>query len=149
MSTILLIIIAHYWDYGLARHCCRTHFFITDDINKSNERLTFCIDHMREFYDRKNAEWNKGAIFSTSYITCKLCYLSGPHKHLRIGSDKCGGQCANMYHFAWMVDYTQEGHGLQTIQHNFTGEQHGKGKCYFFFSTVKFHLQLLSLVLYI
>ena len=28
---------------------------------------------------------------------------------------------------AWMVDYVEEDHGLQTIQQNFTAEQHGKG----------------------
>ena len=38
------------------------------------------------------------------------------------------GQCANMYHFSWKVAYIQEDHGLETIQHNFTGEKHGKGK---------------------
>jgi hypothetical protein len=32
-----------------------------------------------------------------------------------------------MYHFSWLVDYIQEDHGLQTIQHNFSGEQYGKG----------------------
>ena len=32
-----------------------------------------------------------------------------------------------MYHFSWLVDYIQEDHGLLTIQHNVTGEQHGKG----------------------
>jgi hypothetical protein len=33
-----------------------------------------------------------------------------------------------MYHFSWMVDYIQEDHGLETIPHTFTGEQHGKGE---------------------
>ena len=136
LSTVLLIIIAHYWDYGLNRRCCRAHFFITDDINKSNEQLTFCIDQVREYYDRKNAEWGKGHCFATFILHQRTFFWhlkllqfanAGPNKHLRINSDKCGGQCANMYHFSWLVDYIQEDHGLQTIQHNFSGEQHGKG----------------------
>ena len=65
LSTVLLIIIAHYWDYGLNCGCCKAHFFITDDINKSNEQLTFCIDQVRDYYDRKNAEWGKGHCFAT------------------------------------------------------------------------------------
>ena len=36
-------------------------------------------------------------------------------------------QAKNNYHFAWMVDYVEEDHRLQTIQQNFTAEQHGKG----------------------
>ena len=62
MVQEIIIIIAHYWDYALKRRCCRTHFFITDDVNKSNEQLTYCIDQVREYYDRKNAEWGKGFV---------------------------------------------------------------------------------------
>ena len=61
LFTVLLIITAQYWDNALGRRC-RSLFFITDDINKSNEQLTICIDHVRDYYDRKNTEWNKGAI---------------------------------------------------------------------------------------
>ena len=57
-----------------------------------------------------------------SLIYYELSFLA-PNKHLRTGSDKCGGLCANVYHFSWMVDYIQEDYDLKTIQHNFTSEQ--------------------------
>ena len=112
LSTVILIILAHYYDYVLGRRACCTHFCITDDLEKSNEMITFCIDHVREFYDRKNA----------------VCTPpQPPNAHLFCGSDNAANQAKNNYHFSWMVDYVEEDHGLQTIQQNFTAEQHGKG----------------------
>jgi len=55
LSTVILIILAHYFDFALGRRACCTHFCITDDLEKSNEMITHCVDHVREFYDRKNA----------------------------------------------------------------------------------------------
>jgi hypothetical protein len=49
-----------------------------------------------------------------------------------LGSDNAANQAKNNFHFAWMVDYVEEDHGLQTIQQNFTAEQHGKGYNFFF-----------------
>ena len=49
------------------------------------------------------------------------------NKHLHIVTDNAGNQCKNVYQFSWMVDYVNEDHGLDTIQHNFSCEAHGKG----------------------
>jgi len=49
------------------------------------------------------------------------------HKHLHIVTDNAGNQCKNVYQFSWMIDYVNEDHGLETIQHNFSCEAHGKG----------------------
>ena len=32
-----------------------------------------------------------------------------------------------MHQFAWMADYVEKDHSLETIYHNFSAEQHGKG----------------------
>ena len=112
LSTVILIILANYYDFVLGRRACCTHFCITDDLEKSNEMITFCVDHVREYYDRKNA----------------ACMPpQPPNAHLFLGSDNAANQAKNNFHFAWMVDYVEEDHGLQTIQQNFTAEQHGKG----------------------
>jgi len=110
LNTVLLIIIANYFDFVLNRRACCAHFYISDDLDKSNEQLTHCIDNCRQYYDVKNAQSNRP-----------------PNKHLFCATDNCGGQCKNMYQFAWMADYVEEDHGLETIQHNFSAEQHGKG----------------------
>ena len=112
LSTVILIILAHYYDYVLGHRACCTHFCITDDLEKYHEMITFCIDHVREFYDRKNAACTPP---------------QPPNAHLFCGSDNAANQAKNNYHFSWMVDYVEEDHGLQTIQQNFTAEQHGKG----------------------
>jgi hypothetical protein len=112
LSTVILIILAHYYDFVLGRRACCAHFCITDDLEKSNEMITHCVDHVREFYDRKNAA---------------AVPVQPPNAHLFLGSDNAANQAKNNYHFAWMVDYVEEDHGLQTIQQNFTAEQHGKG----------------------
>ena len=112
LSTVILIILAHYFDFALGRRACCTHFCITDDLEKSNEMITHCVDHVREFYDRKNAA---------------AVPVQPPNAHLFLGADNAANQAKNNYHFAWMVDYVEEDHGLQTIQQNFTAEQHGKG----------------------
>ena len=112
LSTVILIILAHYYDFVLGRRACCAHFCITDDLEKSNEMITHCVDHVREFYDRKNAA---------------AVPVQPPNAHLFLGSDNAASQAKNNYHFAWMVDYVEEDHGLQTIQQNFTAEQHGKG----------------------
>ena len=115
LSTVILIILASYFDYVLGRRACCTHFCITDDLEKSNEMITFCIDYVREFYDRKNAACGQP-----------------PNKHLFCGSDNAANQSKNNYHFSWMIDYVENDHGLQTLQQNFTVEQHGKGAFIFF-----------------
>ena len=115
LSTVILIILASYVDYILGRCACCTHFCITDDLEKSNEMITFCIDYVREFYDRKNAACGQP-----------------PNKHLFCGSDNAANQSKNNYHFSWMIDYVEDDHGLQTVQQNFTAEQHGKGAFIFF-----------------
>ena len=112
LSTIILIILAHYYDYVLGRRACCAHFCITDDLEKSNEMITHCVDHVREFYDLKNAAATP---------------VQPPNAHLFLGADNASSQAKNNYHFAWMVDYIEEDHGLQTIQQHFTAEQHGKG----------------------
>ena len=111
LSTVILIILAHYYDFALGRRACCTHFCITDDLEKSNEMITHCVDHVREYYDRKN----------TAAVP-----VHPPNARLFLGSDNAGNQAKNNYHFAWMIDYVEEDHGLQTIQQNFTAEQHGK-----------------------
>ena len=112
LSTVILIILAHYYDFALGRRACCTHFCITDDLEKSNEMITYCIDVVREYYDRLNAA-------STP--------PQPPNSHLFLGSDNAANQAKNNYHFSWMIDYVEEDHGLQTVQQNFTAEQHGKG----------------------
>ena len=112
LSTVILIILAHYYDFALGRRACCTHFCITDDLEKSNEMITYCIDVVREYYDRLNAA-------STP--------PQPPNSHLFLGSDNAANQAKNNYHFSWMIDYVEEDHGLHTIQQNFTAEQHGKG----------------------
>ena len=140
LSSVILIILAHYWDYELNRRVCCAHHCISDDLNKSNEQMTHCFDFVRytlllskltieqnflhrhqricasfavrNFYDRKNAQ---------------LVPPQPQHKHLHIVTDNAGNQCKNVYQFSWMIDYVNEDHGLETIQHNFSCEAHGKG----------------------
>ena len=52
LSTVILIILAHYYDFALGGCACCTHFCFTDDLEKSNKMKTFCIDHVREYYDQ-------------------------------------------------------------------------------------------------
>ena len=89
--------------------------------------ITHCVDHVREFYDRKNAA---------------AVPVQPPNAHLFLGADNASNQAKNNYHFAWMVDYIEEDHGLQTIQQNFTAEQHGKGT--FFPSEISQHGLLVT-----
>ena len=77
--------------------------------------ITYCIDHVREFYDQK-------------YAACTP--TQPPDAHLFLGSDNAANQATNNYHFSWMIIYVEENHALQTIQKNFTDEQHGKGTCF-------------------
>ena len=44
LSSIILIILAHYWDFELKRRVCVAHHCISDDLNKSNEQMTHCFD---------------------------------------------------------------------------------------------------------
>jgi len=112
LSTVILIILANYFDFVLGRRACCAHFCITDDLEKSNEIITFCIDFVRDFYDQKIAA---------------CAPPQPPNAHLFCGSDNAASQAKNNYHFSWMIDYVEEDHGLQTVQQNFTAEQHGKG----------------------
>ena len=112
LSTVILIILANYFDFVLGRRACCAHFCITDNLEKSNEMITFCIDFVRDFYDQKNAA---------------SAPPQPPNAHLFCGSDNAASQAKNNYHFSWMIDYVEEDHGLQTVQQNFTAEQHGKG----------------------
>ena len=88
LSTVILIILAHYYDYLLGRRACCAHFCITDDLEKSNEMITHCVDHVREFFDRTNAA---------------AVPVQPPNAHLFLGSDNAANQAKNDYHFAWMV----------------------------------------------
>ena len=110
------------WSTGLLRT-----LLYTDDLEKSNEMITHCVDHVREFYDLKNAAATP---------------VKPPNAHLFLGADNASSQAKNNYHFAWMVDYIEEDHGLQTIQQNFTAEQHGKGT--FFPSEISQHGLLVT-----
>ena len=47
LSSVILIILAHYWDYELNRRLCCAHHCISDDLNKSNEQMTHCFDFVR------------------------------------------------------------------------------------------------------
>ena len=47
LSSIILIILAHYWDFELKRRVCVAHHCISDDLNKSNEQMTHCFDFVR------------------------------------------------------------------------------------------------------
>ena len=42
-STVLLIIIAHYWDFRLGKKQTCVHFFITDDLKKRHPQLSMFI----------------------------------------------------------------------------------------------------------
>ena len=82
--------VAHYYDFVLGRRACCTHICITDDLEKSNEMITHCVDHVREVYDRKNAA---------------AVPVQPPNAHhLFLGADNASNQAKNYYHFAWMVD---------------------------------------------
>ena len=85
LSTVILIILAHYYDFVLGRRACCAHFCITDDLEKSNEMITHCVDHVRELYDRKN----------TAAVP-----VQPPNAHLFLGSDNAANQAKNNYHFA-------------------------------------------------
>ena len=97
LSTVILIILAHYYDFVLGRRACCTHFCITDDLEKSNEMITFCVDHVREYYDKKmllalplNLQTH---IYSWAVTTQQT-------------------KQKNSYHFSWMIDYVEEDHSL-------------------------------------
>ena len=77
LSTVILIILAHYYDYVLGRRACCAHFCITDDLEKSNEMITHCVDHVREFYDLKNAAATP---------------VQPPNAHLFLGADNASSQ---------------------------------------------------------
>ena len=110
--NVILIILGNYYDFILGRHACCTHFCITDDLEKTNEMIIFCIDNVQEFYDRKNAACTPP---------------QPPKKHLFCGSDNAANQSKNTYHFSWMPDYVEDDRGLQTVQKICTAEQHRKG----------------------
>ena len=118
LSTVILIILANYYDFVLGRHACCTHFCITDDLEKLNAMITYWVYYVCEYYDRKNAARTPP---------------QPPNAHLFLGSDNAANQAKNNYQFSWMVDYVEEleDHGLETIQQNFTAEQHAYGKGYF------------------
>ena len=47
LSSVILIILAHYWDFELNCQVCCAHHCISDDLNKSNEQMTHCFDFVR------------------------------------------------------------------------------------------------------
>ena len=103
-----------YWHYIRGRHAWCTHFFIIDDLEKTNVMITDCIDFVQEFYDQKNAACTPP---------------QPPNAHLFWSSNIAANRAKNTYHFSWMIDFVEEDRGLQTIQQNFTAKQHGKGSC--------------------
>ena len=125
LSTVILIILAHYFDFALGRRACCTHFCITDDLEKSNEMITFCVVMLDNITTKKNAACTPA---------------QPPNAHLFLGSDNAANQAKNNYHFSWMIDYIEEDHSLQTIQQNFTAEQHGKGTCFVYKSRLLLRL---------
>ena len=64
--------------------CAALMFFITDNLEKTNKMITFCIDFVREFYDSKNAACTPP---------------QPPDAHLFCGSDNAANQAKNNYHF--------------------------------------------------
>ena len=48
LSSVILIIVAHYWNIELNCWVCCAHHCISDDLNKSNEQMTHCLDFVRK-----------------------------------------------------------------------------------------------------
>ena len=44
LSTVILIFLAHYYNFVVGLRACCMHFCITNDLEKSNEMITYCID---------------------------------------------------------------------------------------------------------
>ena len=109
LSSVILIILAHYWDYELNRRVCCAHHCISDDLNKSNEQMTHCFDFVRytflliklkieqNFLHRHQRIWASFAV--RNFYDQKNAQLVPPqpqNKHLHIVTDNAGNQCKNV-----------------------------------------------------
>ena len=45
-GTVLLLVIAHSWDFDLRKHVSIAHFMITDDLNKGNIQVPYFLEHL-------------------------------------------------------------------------------------------------------
>ena len=74
LSSVILIILVHYWDYQVNHRCCCAHHCITDDLNKSNEQMTQCFDYARYFLCMAiYPTISSTPLFLTTSIFCSFC----------------------------------------------------------------------------
>ena len=109
-GTVLLVVIAHLWDFGLRKRVAIAHFMITDDLSKGNIQVTYFLEHLVQHYNNKYRAWGQPLI-----------------KTLITTSDNCAAQFRSRYHFAWMVDFAEESESVSTVLAIYLAEYHGKG----------------------
>jgi len=109
-GTVLLVVIAHSWDFGLRKRVAIAHFMITDDLSKGNIQVTYFLEHLVQHYNNKYRAWGQPLI-----------------KTLITTSDNCAAQFRSRYHFAWMVDFAEESESVSTVLAIYLAEYHGKG----------------------
>ena len=109
-GTVLLVVIAHSWDFDLHKRVAIAHFMITDDLSKGNIQVTYFLEHLVQHYNNKYRAWGQPLI-----------------KTLITTSDNCAAQFRSRYHFAWMVDFAEESESVSTVLAIYLAEYHGKG----------------------
>ena len=136
ISPVIVIILACYWDFELNFWVCHAHHCISDDLNKSNEQMTHCFDFVSfsTIFILTTVPHSLQYLFAAFFVknfydrNSSLAMPPQPrNKCMHIATDNVGNQCKNVYQFSWMVDYVNEDHGLDSIQHNFSCKAHGKG----------------------
>ena len=110
LGTVLLVVIAHSWDFDLRKRVSIAHFMITDDLSKGIIQVTYFLEHLVEHYNNKYRAWGQP-----------------PIRALVTTSDNCAAQFRSRYHFAWMVDFAEESETITTILSIYLAEYHGKG----------------------
>ena len=110
LGTVLLVVIAHSWDFDLRKRVSIAHFMITDDLSKGNIQVTYFLEHLVDHYNNKYRAWRQP-----------------PLRTLVTTSDNCAAQFRSRYHFAWMVDFAEESETITTILSIYLAEYHGKG----------------------
>ena len=110
LGTVLLVVIAHSWDFDLRKRVSIAHFMITDDLSKGNIQVTYFLEHLVEHYNSKYRAWRQPLL-----------------RTLVTTSDNCAAQFRSRYHFAWMVDFAEESETITTILSIYLAEYHGKG----------------------
>ena len=110
LGTVLLVVIAHSWDFDLRKRVSIAHFMITDDLSKGNIQVTYFLEHLVDHYNNKYRAWRQPLI-----------------QTLVTTSDNCAAQFTSRYHFAWMVDFAEESESITTILSIYLAEYHGKG----------------------